>query len=489
MSEASALIQDASNRLADYSGNASSAATDAVLLAMTIVDLLKPVHGNAQTFKATGIAIPGALDIGNAPALFTDTYQDAGYASTAPDLGGIMEANYWAAEAPAKNAIDNAINAFISQQCPGYLEDINSFRALAAAGANIDVNSLDPQVAIADFDADIVVGLVGKQVSDFVMGFPVALGPLESGVTDAELDALLTRMENGLDDDRRAEQAKIGREPTRGHEDSLFLAARFDLAEQDYNDRLAKARTETYVQGFQLMMERVRLALSKLQITQGVILAIRQLALSAILGDLDKLKLDISTALAVRGLTADKMKLLLESATLSLSAVKSAWELRQENVKVLQAYTDNNRSVFLQFAGIVAGFRSDMLGFGKASADAAGAAYQSEIAYIENKRSASLTVLEAGIKRSSALADIWKTEIEAKSSALRLQYEGLNAQIKLAEIPYEGELRRFLTAWQMELTAYEAAGRIHSERANMLGHIAESLASGINALAQVAATE
>jgi hypothetical protein len=41
----------------------------------------------------------------------------------------------------------------------------------------------------------------------------------------------------------------------------------------------------------------------------------------------------------------------------------------------------------------------------------------------------------------------------------------------------------------MELHAYEAAGRIHAERANMLGHIAESLASGINALAQVAATE
>jgi cytochrome c-type biogenesis protein CcmH/NrfG len=98
-------------------------------------------------------------------------------------------------------------------------------------------------------------------------------------------------------------------------------------------------------------------------------------------------------------------------------------------------------------------------------------------------------VLNAAIERSQGEMQIYKTGLEAKTEAKKYEYQALAAKIEVAKTPYEGELKRFLAQWEMDVAARSKAVDAYANSSTVLGRIAESLASGINAIASQSVTE
>jgi hypothetical protein len=199
MPTTSEMIQDASNRVADYAIKADAAARGAIDYAANLINLVKVKlpHWSASSFP-----VPGTIDMGKTPSMFTEVYHDPGSPGPAPDIAAIMQDAFDRANGPTQAMIDAAVLAFLNQYCPGY----GNMLALLQAEINTGISY--------------------------------------SPVSDSQYNAYVTQLENGLDDDRKAEQRKIGRAPANGHETPLYLYARLDQAEQNYTDRLAKGRTD-----------------------------------------------------------------------------------------------------------------------------------------------------------------------------------------------------------------------------------------------------
>lgn len=364
---AESLIQDASNRLVDYTAGADAASNAAIVMANQMLNLLGI---DLPVWNAGSLPPPGTIDLGTPPTSNLATYTAPDSPGAPPDIKAIMDDAFVNSDMPTRGMVDSAMYAFIAQVAPDYYASLQTLT---------------------------------EALGEVVNSTPISA---------ADSAAFIAQLENGLDDQRRAAQRKAQAAPANGHETGLFLVARMDAIEMGYSDQMARGKTEIAVMLFKITLD-----------------------------------------------------------------------MRQFCLVQLNSLTASTRSVFLQYAGIIASLRGFMLNYAIAVGEAALKGYEADLSGYRAEIQAALTVLEASLKRAEGEIQIYKTGLEAKVEAKRFDYVGLETLIKQQAIPYQGELQRNLTQARNELEARGTAVGAYNGMANMRGGIAEALGSGINAIA------
>jgi hypothetical protein len=142
------LINSANNKVADYSANADAVANQALAKALTM-ETIATLLPNSYPLNWASLPKPGTIALSTAPSMTGATYDTPDKVGAAPDILGIMQAAYEAADAPSRAMVDNATIAFIAYACPDYANTLNELQSLLIEGANsIPISEADQAALI-----------------------------------------------------------------------------------------------------------------------------------------------------------------------------------------------------------------------------------------------------------------------------------------------------------------------------------------------------
>jgi hypothetical protein len=196
MANAEDLINSANEKVVDEAINADLAASQARAKALTM-ETIATLLPDKYPLNWDSLPKPGTIALSTAPSMTTATYDAPDKLGAAPDILGIMQAAYEAADAPSRSMVDNATLAFIAYACPDYANTLNELQSLLIEGAN-----------------------------------SIPISP-------ADQAALMASLRNSLDNTRKAAQRKASSGLANGHEEPLFLYARMDQIDADFTDNMA----------------------------------------------------------------------------------------------------------------------------------------------------------------------------------------------------------------------------------------------------------
>lgn len=158
-------------------------------------------------------------------------------------------------------------------------------------------------------------------------------------------------------------------------------------------------------------------------------------------------------------------------------------EFKKYCMGLMNDYANAARQAVLQYAGIVTQLLDFNVRYAVAAGEGGSRGFDAEVKQKEILMASATSKLEANIKRMMANLDRYKTDLEAKIEAKKLEYLGANIEIEQKKIGFEGELRTLIEEARLNFEAAKLGVDALNQMAILWGRVSESAASGVNAIA------
>jgi hypothetical protein len=158
-------------------------------------------------------------------------------------------------------------------------------------------------------------------------------------------------------------------------------------------------------------------------------------------------------------------------------------EFKKFCLNLMNEYTNSARQAVLQYAALITQLLDFNVRYSIAAGEGASRGFDAEVKGNAALMAWAQTKLEANIKRMMADLDRYKTDLEAKIESKKLEYMGANVELEQKKLGFTGELQTLMREADLNMKAAELGVGALNMMAAMWGEVAQSAASGVNAIA------
>lgn len=276
--------------------------------------------------------------------------------------------------------------------------------------------------------------------------------------------------------------------------------AQMEPAAKQSIDSAIQAFVLAYCQPYQQSLNRLQAVLNEGLNDQAITWQVRQSWINELEQGLDRDRLaEADGVLKARSFGAEVMqpsmmaafnrigqayndRLAAARTTVFVKAFEMTLQYKQVCLQAMEQMTESLRNAFLQYATIQAGLLRHALDVAKEIGDKGLQTRETEIKGFEDRRAAALTLFKSLVEEWQTRMERFRVELQGRLDSRRMEYTNLEVQLKKAEIPYDGELRRNMQEAQLDVSALEHILSATVGLFDGFARVAQAAESGINSI-------